>query len=151
MADAAYKKGNYHYSYVVGLPRAGDPLAEAFVKRMNGYGIELSLLRMRKIESNGKRQIVPTDDQQFDGEEVLVLDDVVDVGLSKVEAIESLRSLGLRVDQCLVCIDREQGGRHLLNKVGVRLLSLTSITKVFQHLLHAGIVDQSFRGSSDEL
>ncbi|WP_440770396.1 orotate phosphoribosyltransferase [Natronorubrum sp. DTA28] len=61
-----------------------------------------------------------------DGEEVVVLEDIVTTGTSLVDAIEALREAGATVDRALVVVDREEGGRENVEDAGVEMESLVT-------------------------
>jgi uridine monophosphate synthetase len=73
----------------------------------------------KEVKGHGTRQAVEGAFQQ--GERVVVLDDLITTGASKLEAIAPLEELGLQVKDIIVLIDREQGGREDLEKRGYRL------------------------------
>lgn len=64
------------------------------------------------------------------GDSILFFDDVVSEGLSKVEGIKLLQELGGIVKHLLVVVDREQGGKENLEKLGFRLHSLAKISEL---------------------
>jgi orotate phosphoribosyltransferase len=55
---------------------------------------------------------------------VMAIDDVITTGKSTIQAIEKLRESGLIVEKAFVIIDREEGGRENIEKIGVEVLSL---------------------------
>lgn len=61
-----------------------------------------------------------------DGEEVVVLEDIVTTGTSLVEAIEALREAGATVERALVVVDREEGGRETVEAAGVEMEALVT-------------------------
>ena len=58
------------------------------------------------------------------GEKIVVIEDVVTSGGALIAAVESLRSLGIVVEQAVCVLDREEGGRESLAEMGVELRSL---------------------------
>jgi len=68
------------------------------------------------------------------GDHVLFFDDVVSEGLSKLEAIKPLEELGADVKHVRVVVDREQGGKENLGKLGYQLHSLAKISEVVNAL-----------------
>jgi orotate phosphoribosyltransferase len=55
---------------------------------------------------------------------VMAIDDVITTGKSTIQAIEKLRESGFIVEKAFVVIDREEGGRENIEKLGVEVLSL---------------------------
>ncbi|MXV62023.1 orotate phosphoribosyltransferase [Natronorubrum sp. JWXQ-INN-674] len=65
-----------------------------------------------------------------DGEEVVVLEDIVTTGTSLVDAIEALRDAGATVDRALVVVDREEGGRENVEDADVEMESLVTASEL---------------------
>ncbi|APW97948.1 orotate phosphoribosyltransferase [Halobiforma lacisalsi AJ5] len=65
-----------------------------------------------------------------EGEEVVVLEDIVTTGTSLVEAIEALREAGATVDRALVVVDREEGGRENVEDADVEMESLVTASEL---------------------
>ncbi len=61
------------------------------------------------------------------GSRVLLFEDLITDGLSKVGFVEELRQAGGNVSDCLVILDRQGGGHRVLDEMGVRLHSLTTL------------------------
>ena len=68
-------------------------------------------------------------------ESILFFDDVISEGLSKLEGIKPLEELGVRVKHVIVVVDREQGGRENLEKLGYRVKALAKISEIVDYLL----------------
>lgn len=111
------------YDAVAGVPRAGGPLAEAFCKIKSTTCIPLY-----KWEHDGKRRIeslrefVPVHVKK-----VLVIDDVVHKGRSKIETVQVLREGDLGVTDIVVLADYEIGGRKEINELGCALHSIFTV------------------------
>lgn len=127
---------NLHFHAVVGVPRAGDPFAEAFSQITH-----VQRLEMVKIEEGSKRRIggvkdlreVPTSVKH-----ILLQDDLLTKAGSKIEAIESLRKAGFTVTDLIVLVDREQGGREELAKLGVTVHAVFTLTELLDMYVDAG-------------
>jgi orotate phosphoribosyltransferase len=61
-----------------------------------------------------------------EGEEVVVLEDIVTTGTSLVEAIEALRETGATVERALVVVDRQEGGRENVEAADVEMEALVT-------------------------
>jgi uridine monophosphate synthetase len=77
------------------------------------------------------------------GETVVVIDDVITTGASKIEAIEPLATAKLKVHDIVVLVDREQGGAQEVAKRGYQVHSVLKITEIMQILEEAGKVTKS--------
>jgi uridine monophosphate synthetase len=76
------------------------------------------------------------------GENVIFFDDVVSEGLSKLEGIKPLEELGAHVKHIVVVVDREQGGKQKLEKLGYAVHALTSISEIIDSLHESGVISQ---------
>jgi len=65
---------------------------------------------------------------------ILFFDDVVSEGLSKLEGIKPLEELGAKIRHVMVVVDREQGGRENLEKLGYKVHALTKISDLVKSL-----------------
>lgn len=114
--------------YVVGVPRAGDPIAKAISETQVFGRNAIALLRLEKEESDGRRSIARLIGSDYEpGKIAIVVDDLVTHADSKLEAIGVLKANGLIVKDILVVLDRDQGGKEELAKAGYRLHSLFTI------------------------
>jgi len=120
---------------IAGIPYAGLPLAVAA-----GLASGLPLVYPRREEkAYGTRRRI--EGAFHPGERIVVIDDIITDGASKLEAIETLEAAGLVVEDLVVLIDREQGGRARLLTKGYRLHAVLAISACFDALERAGLVD----------
>jgi orotate phosphoribosyltransferase len=61
-----------------------------------------------------------------EGEEVVVLEDIVTTGASLVDAIEALREAGATVERAFVVVDRQESGRENVEAAGVEMEALVT-------------------------
>lgn len=71
------------------------------------------------------------------GDRILFFDDVVSEGLSKVEGIKPLEELGAKIEHLIVIVDREQGGKENLEKLGYRVHALSKISDLVNNLVES--------------
>lgn len=131
---------SFRFDYIVGLPKAGEPIAEAFAQVWKNSAFNKTrLIHLAKEEVNGKRRIVAQDNTLPPGE-VLVIDDVITTADTKLEAIEVLRGQGHTVKHCAVVLDRQQHGRQQLAKVGVQLWAGLMLDKLLEYYQSTGLI-----------
>ena len=75
--------------------------------------------------------------------EVLLFEDLITDGGSKISFIEGIRESGCSVSNCLTIVDREQGGTESLARVGVKLHSLVSIFTCLQTGLELELISST--------
>lgn len=124
---------------IAGIPYAGIPLA---VAASLAGGIPMIYPR-KEVKDYGTRKAIEGAYSQ--GEKVLVIDDIITDGASKIEAIEPLKEAGLVVTDVLVILDREQGGDKILASAGYHLHSLGKLSEVLDALVAAGKVEREMR------
>jgi len=122
---------------IAGIPYAGLPLA---VAASLVSGVPLVYPRREEKAYGTRRRIEGT---FRPGERVVVIDDIVTDGTSKLDAIEPLEAAGLVVEDLVVLVDREQGGRERLAAKGYRLHALLTISACFDALEAAGLVEST--------
>ncbi len=113
----------FGYDCVAGVPRAGDPFAEAFAERyQERRNRELPIIKLGKKELKEKRQVTTIINGIKNQNRVtLIIDDLITKSHSKLETIKTIESAGLVVNDVLVLVDREEGGKAELAKRGYLL------------------------------
>lgn len=125
MADAARE---IPFDRIAAIPYAGLPIGTALALEM-----ERPLIYPRQeIKQHGTRRAIEGIFKA--GETVLLVDDLITRGDSKLEAIAPLEEAGLRVQDVLVLIDREQGGAGDLAQRGYRLHAILRLTEILDIL-----------------
>jgi orotate phosphoribosyltransferase len=61
-----------------------------------------------------------------EGDLVVVVEDIVTTGASAVEAVEKLRGAGAVVEEIIVVVDRQEGGRENVEDAGLCMHALTT-------------------------
>ncbi|MFP4365279.1 MAG: orotidine-5'-phosphate decarboxylase [Spirochaetia bacterium] len=109
------------YDRIAGIPAAALPLATAVSLET---GIPLIYPRIPvKPHGTGNR----VEGAYNKGETVLLLDDLITTGKSKVEAIEVLKEEGLVVEDLAVLIERGKQGREDMEEAGINLYTYIQI------------------------
>jgi orotate phosphoribosyltransferase len=68
------------------------------------------------------------------GDNIIFFDDVVSEGLSKIEGVKPLQELGGKVKHILVVVNREQGGKENLEKLGYEVHALAKVSDLVASL-----------------
>jgi orotate phosphoribosyltransferase len=116
---------------VGGLTLGADPLATALSLAARAHGAIWPAFIVRKEpKDHGTARYIEGTENLPAGANVVVLEDVVTTGGSSLKAIERLREAGYKPVAVLTVVDREQGGAEAFASVGVRLLSLATLSQV---------------------
>ncbi len=120
------------FDRVAAIPCAGLPIGVALALEL-----ERPLIYPRlEVKAHGTRR--PIEGAFVAGETVLLVDDLVTRGDSKLEAAAPLQEAGLLVRDVLVLLDREQGGTADLARHGITLHAALRLTELLDHLHEAG-------------
>ncbi len=120
---------------VAGAETAGIPIAAAIAikaklpmiyvrKRPKGYGT------MSFIEGVLEK-----------GQKVVLIDDMITDGKSKIRFIEGIRKEGAVCEDVFVILDREQGGTEGLSAEGAKLHSLITLKELLEYMKKNKLVD----------
>jgi orotate phosphoribosyltransferase len=121
---------------IAGVPTAGTPLAS-----LVSVLLEIPMIYVRKEKKEhgtGKRVegVLKPDDN------VVIIDDLITNGKSKLEAIEPVEELKAKVKHIIVVLDREQGGREELKTAGYELHSLAGIREALKWLYEEKLISE---------
>jgi orotate phosphoribosyltransferase len=124
------------FDRVAGIPLAGIPFASQIA-----YNLKKPFLYVRKgIRTHGRERRV--EGILVSGDRVLLVDDLLTTGLTLKTAAEVVRAEGGIVTEAVVFLDREEGGKQLLEKHGVKLHPLLRISEIANTLYEIGAIDE---------
>lgn len=78
-----------------------------------------------------------------EGDTALIIDDLITTGDSKFETIEPFQAAGLKINDFVVLVDREQGGKRILEEKGYNLHSVIGINELLDILKDEGRLDDT--------
>lgn len=117
------------FDRLAGVPYAAFPIASVISA---GYNVPMVYIR-KEQQTHGITKLVQGEYKK--GERVVLIDDIITTGASKIMTIRPLEKSGLKVTDVVILIDREQGGKEKLAAERYSLHSLFSITEVLDILL----------------
>jgi uridine monophosphate synthetase len=124
------------FDRICGIPYAAIPIATA-VSLQGGY----SMIYPRKEQKDyGTKKIIEGEFKE--GETIVVYDDLITNGASKLEAIAPLEEAGLKVKDIVVLVDREQGGKEQLAEKGYSLHSVLTMSEILEILKTKGSISK---------
>lgn len=120
------------FDRIAAVPYAGLPIGTALALELN----RPLIYPRREVKEHGTRRAI--EGTFAPGEKVLLVDDLITRGDSKLEAAGPLLEAGLHVQDVLVLIDREQGGAEDLARHGMRLHAVLRLSRMLEILRDAG-------------
>jgi uridine monophosphate synthetase len=141
VAAEAYESliGDLEFERIAGIPLAALPLATAFALKA---GFPLVYPRMQ-AKQHGTGNLV---EGHFEpGDRVLLVDDLITTGLSKIEAADAIEAAGLKIAALAVLIERGTQGRKDMDARGIALKSFIHVEELFEHCLARGAIDAAQR------
>jgi len=84
------------------------------------------------------------------GQKCLVVEDVITSGQSIFETIVPLNEAGLVVEDIVVLVDREQGGRKFIESKGYRVHPVCTISSIVDELVREKMIDKNMAASVKE-
>jgi uridine monophosphate synthetase len=128
------------FDRIAAIPYGGLPIGQA-VSIASGMPL---IYPRREAKDYGTKKLI---EGRFEkGETVVVLDDLVTTGGSKLEALAPLTNAGLLVYDVVVVVDREQGGARELAERGLRLHAVLTLSQVLDALVRHGRISDTVRG-----
>lgn len=127
------------FDRIAGIPAAALPLAAATAMKLRKPMIWPRM--PAKDHGTGNR----VEGAFKPGERVLLLDDLITTGASKLEAIAILRAEGLIVEDLAVLIERGRQGRIDMEAQGVAVASFFHVRELFALCRELGIIDEEER------
>ena len=127
------------YDRIAGIPAAALPLATAASLKLR------SPMVWPRMPAKDHGTGVRVEGAFEAGERVLLLDDLITTGASKLEAIEILRGEGLVVEELVVLIERGKRGRKDMESCGVRLRAFMHVRELIALCRETGLIDDGER------
>lgn len=132
------------FDLIAGIPYTALPIATAMSiahnwpmvyarKEVKDYGTK------KKIEGMFK-----------EGQTALIIDDLITTGESKFETIEPFTSSGLKITDFIVLVDREQGGKRLLEEKGYHLHAIIGVNEMLDLLKAEGKIEEDLYKKAKE-
>ena len=134
------------FDLLCGVPYAALPMATAMSLESN---IPL-IIKRKEAKSYGTKKLIEGIYKK--NQNCLLIEDVITSGKSLLETIDEVENEGLKVSDIVVVLDREQGGKELLERKGYRVHSLFTITETINILKEVGkITDEEILRIKDFL
>jgi orotate phosphoribosyltransferase len=128
--------GVKNFERMAGIPVAGIPFASLIA-----YSLQKPFLYVRKgVRLHGRQRRI--EGILAPGDRVLLIDDLITTGLSLRKAARGLVAEGGVVTDAVVLLDREEGGKEKLEKSGIKLHALLTMSEIARKLYEIEAIDE---------
>jgi orotate phosphoribosyltransferase len=130
---AAIREAAWQPDAVGGLTLGADPIAYAICHSSAETDRPLRAFTVRKepkAHGTGKQVEGPL----ARGDRVVIVEDVITTGGSAARAVEAVKREGAIPVGVLALVDREEGGREMLESLDLRVHALTTATEIVPHI-----------------
>ena len=130
---SALRDAGWSPDAVGGLTLGADPIAYAICHASATNAPALRAFTVRKepkAHGTGKQIEGPVSK----GDRVVIVEDVITTGGSAAKAIEAVKREGITPIGILALVDREEGGRETLEKLGLRVVTLATASEIVPHI-----------------
>lgn len=140
LADLMLKKINVSkHSLVCGVPYTALPIATILSTKTNTPMV----MRRKEAKSYGTKKLI--EGVFSEGENCLIVEDVVTSGSSIMETVKDLRDSKIVCSDAIVLLDREQGGKSFLNENGIKMHSLLTMSELMNILSERGLISEEIK------
>jgi orotate phosphoribosyltransferase len=121
---------------ILGVPTAGVPFATIISQKL----AKPMLYYRRERKEHGVRKKIEGDMQR--NERIVMVDDLITTGQSVIDAANAARDQGGVVNELVVLLDREQGGKENLRAQSIEPHVLFNISEAFEWLREVKLIDE---------
>ena len=133
LALSALRQTEWQVDAIGGLTLGADPIAYAISYASANSGQPLRAFTVRKeLKAHGTGKLIEGPFKE--GDHVAVIEDVITTGGSAIRAIDAVRAAGGIVAGVLALVDREEGGRQTIEKAGVPVIALVTVSHIINAL-----------------
>lgn len=124
------------YDRLAGIPYAALPITAALALEVN----EPWIFPRKELKQHGTKKLI--EGKYEKGDRIVVIDDVITKGDSKIESLEPFKKAGLVVTDFVVLIDYEKGGSALLKSKGYGVHTAITMNEIAVILLENKIITE---------
>jgi orotate phosphoribosyltransferase len=130
---SAIADARWEVDAVGGLTLGADPVSYAisYASAFTAHPLRAFTVR-KEAKTHGTAKLI--EGPLYDGDRVLVVEDVITTGGSALRAIAAVRNARMHVVGVLGLIDREEGGRAEIEKIGVPVVGLVTAREILSLL-----------------
>lgn len=135
--------------FCTGIPKAAIPIAQRYSEITRIPYITI----YDKEDGEAKRSVIPAQNAPLGkGKKLLIVDDLITKGNSKIEAFKIAEDLGYKIVALIVLFDREEGGVEQLQKEGFKVYSAMKLKPTLEYYLESGrITNEQYKETLEYL
>lgn len=99
------------------------------------------VMRRQEAKYHGTKKLVEGNFKE--GDNCLIVEDVVTSGSSILETVNDLTNVGIKCTDAIVLLNREQGGAKILENNGIKMHALLTLTELMSYLKEANCIDDN--------
>ncbi len=128
-ALAAVRDAGWSLDAAGGLTLGADPISYAMAMASVVAPPLVRAFTVRKeAKQHGTGRLI--EGPMVPGDRVVIVEDVITTGGSALRAAEAVRTAGAVISGVVALVDREEGGREVLEAAGLKVLSLSRISEL---------------------
>lgn len=129
LALEAIRERGWAVEAVGGLTLGADPIAYAIaVASVSAPPLVRAFTVRKEAKQHGTGRLI--EGPMRDGDRVVVIEDVITTGGSALKAAEAVQRAGARISGILALVDREEGGRAVLEERGFEVVCLATLSQL---------------------
>ncbi|HLC87827.1 MAG TPA: phosphoribosyltransferase family protein [Patescibacteria group bacterium] len=122
-----------------GIPNAAIPYAKDYAQIT---GIPYVTLFDKDDSPGSPRILAATDAPKGNGKTILIIDDVITKGASKFRAFKVAEELGYKVLGLVVLIDRDEGGKEMIEEAGYKFYAPLKLKDLLDYYLEKRMISE---------
>jgi orotate phosphoribosyltransferase len=115
------------FTAIGGIELSAVPIIGGISLKLHGINPNYKYFVVRKESKNHGTQKLIEGQNLNNNDKVIIVDDVLTTGNSIVKVIDTIDKLNCEIVKVIVLVDRDKGGKELLNKLGIEVESLFTI------------------------
>lgn len=135
LALGAIRERGWHADAVGGLTLGADPIAYATaLASVSAPPVVRAFTVRKEAKPHGTGRLI--EGPMREGDRVVIIEDVITTGGSALRAAVAIRNAGASVSGVLALVDREEGGRAVLEAEGFEVVCLATVSELLGHVPH---------------
>jgi orotate phosphoribosyltransferase len=117
---------------VGGLTLGADPISYAIaVASVSSPPLVRAFTVRKEAKQHGTGRLI--EGPMNAGDRVVVVEDVITTGGSALRAVEAIQAAGASISGIVALVDREEGGRGIIESKGFEVICLASVSDLLDH------------------